>query len=113
MRRRMPMLGRIMLVLGMIAPILGTTHAHAAQLTAQGCQVMAIWGRDLVWARDMGADKEKVRAWVAANAKTEPVLEPLASYFDHIWATTGTGVEMMQALYADCAERRGNYGSPT
>lgn len=72
-----------------------------------------MWGRDLMWARDMGADKDKVRAWIVQSGKESPVFVVLLSFFDDIWASQAEGVQVMQALYRDCAARRGNYGEAT
>jgi len=87
--------------------------AHAVQLDVQGCQVMAIWGRDIIWARDMGADREKVRAWVDEQRRESPFFEVLLPLFGQIWETKAGGVEVMQYLFRDCMARRGQYGSDT
>jgi hypothetical protein len=93
--------------------LLQALPARAVQLDQEGCQTMAIWGRDLVWARDMGADRAKVRAYVDKQRKESPFFVVLLPLFDQIWDTKASGEEVMISLFRDCVARRGGYGTDT
>ena len=55
----------VILLVIVLALAWASIASAAVQLDGQGCMEYAIWSRDLVWARDVGADREKVRASLA------------------------------------------------
>lgn len=95
-----------------VALSLFATNAEALKLDQDGCLVYAIWARDVVWARDVGADKDRVRASLEEMGEREknPVFALLLRFFDPLWGT-GMPKEMIaQSVYTECAGRRGEYG---
>ena len=90
-----------------------STPARAAiQLDQRGCLELAIWSRDVIWARDMGADKDKVRASVEEMGRDEPsgVFVIVLRQFDALWGTEVPRRAVAQMQYDECARLRGQYG---
>ena len=87
--------------------------AAAVQLDAHACQVMAIWARDIIWAREMGADRDKVRAFIESQRIESPIFIVLGPMFKDLWATDAEKTAVMQMIYQDCVRRRGQYGTDT
>ena len=88
----------------------GTAEA-AITLTQRGCQSYASWSGNLVWARDLGADKAKARAeLVALDQKTPSSIYALMLMnLETLWATTANWEAVTLALLQDCINRRGTY----
>ena len=114
---------RKLLIIICAALLWASTPAAAVLLDQQGCLEYAVWSRDLVWARDVGADREKVRESLIemrreanahvgrdASAAGAPVFTLLLRDFDAIWVVQATRHVVAQAVYRDCATRRGQYG---
>lgn len=99
-------------ILGLIVLILGAP-AYAVQLDRDGCLEFAIWGRDLIWARDVGADRAKVKAYLDENKEATPLFKALLPLFDQIWETKIDKTVLMKGLYEACIARRGNFGTET
>jgi hypothetical protein len=103
----------------LILPILGIfllipgTPARAVKLDTEDCRTMAIWGHDIVWARDVGADRKKVLAFLESQRAERPYFVVLVKIFDPLWETKASGEEIMTAIFRDCISRRGVYGSDT
>jgi hypothetical protein len=106
--RENPLGGVFVFALIVILVLALATIARAAQLTPQGCMVYAAWSADIVWAREVGADKEKVRASVKAEAEEAAPL--LLRQFDVLWATGMPRGAVAQAVFNECNARRGQYG---
>lgn len=87
--------------------------ASPVQLTQQDCVEMAVWSRDLVWARDMGADKEKVRRYLKDSQVETPFFTVILKTYDELWASKSDKVVVMQKTYQECFAKRGNYGLDT
>lgn len=64
MRKSLGMGTQILIAL-LVAALLAPPAAANIELSQQGCIAYGVWSRDLVWARDVGADLEKVRASLA------------------------------------------------
>lgn len=94
------------LVAGLIVLAFGMP-ARAVQLGADECQVMAIW------ARDMGADREKVKGHIQQQKAETPFFEVLERIFKELWETQADRTDVMKAVYMDCVRRRGQYGTDT
>lgn len=84
--------------------------AKAVQLSREECGLMSIWTGDLIWARDMGASKEKVQKFVDDTAKEAPFFVIIQRNFETIWEAKITRLEMIQQTYGECYVKRGNYG---
>lgn len=87
------------------------TKAHAVQLDGQGCLALAVWSHDIALMRDLGADKEKLRAYFLKNKDEHPLYLILLRKFDELWATTLELEQIAPPVYQDCIRRRGQYGS--
>lgn len=92
---------------------------HAAEanirLSQRACQTYASWSGNLVWARDIGADKERARSeLVDLDQKT-----PLTIYalmlrnLETLWATTADWESVTLVILQDCINRRGMYEAAT
>ena len=90
-------------------------RASAQQLDQDVCMNLAIWSRDIIWARDVGADKELVRGSLVEMNKTDPhpVMDLLLRQFEHLWNTRVPRTVVMQMQYQECALLRGDYGRGT
>ena len=97
------------LLFGLPAP------AAAIQLTSQGCDALAGWSFDVVWARQVGADKEKVRASLVelADRDRRGIMRLLLRDFEMLWATNAAPEIVLQIVQLDCHQRRGKYGEGT
>jgi hypothetical protein len=80
-------------------------------LTQRGCQTYASWSGNLVWARDLGADKEKARAeLVMLDAKTPANIYALMlRNLESLWTTTANWESVTLVILQDCIQRRGQY----
>lgn len=109
------------LVMLALLALLALPAQAAIQLDGQGCMEYGIWSRDLVWARDMGADREKVRASLAemraesgaAGIAAGVVFDLLLRDLDRLWSTHASRHAVMQTVVRDCVARRGFYGDET
>jgi hypothetical protein len=88
-------------------------HTAEAQivLSQRGCQTYASWSGNLVWARDIGADKEKARAeLVGLDAKTPSNIYALMlRNLESLWTTTANWESVTLVILQDCINRRGMY----
>lgn len=85
--------------------------ANAVQLDAEGCANYAIWSRDVVLMRDVGADKEKIRAMLEKGKDDVPFFALVIVNLDQLWASTASYGEIATYVYRDCITRRGNFGT--
>ena len=84
-------------------------------LTQRGCQTYASWSGNLVWARDLGADKEKARAELVALDRKTPanIYALMLRNLDVLWTTTADWESVTLVILQDCINRRGAYESGT
>ena len=84
-------------------------------LTQRGCQTYASWSGNLVWARDLGADKEKARSeLVTLDAKTPSNIYALMlRNLESLWTTTANWESVTLVILQDCINRRGQYEAGT
>ena len=83
---------------------------QAITLTNNGCMSLAAWTSDVVLMRDVGADKEKVRAKLKELQKEKPFLKIIIKWFDDLWNSDMTYDDIMKMVYYDCANRGGVFG---
>ena len=92
-------------------------HTAEAQivLSQRGCQTYASWSGNLVWARDIGADKEKARAeLVGLDAKTPSNIYALMlRNLESLWTTSANWESVTLVILQDCINRRGMYEAGT
>jgi hypothetical protein len=84
-------------------------------LNQRGCESYASWSGSFVWARDLGADKDKARDELMAMDKKEPasIYALMLRDFESLWSTTATWEVVTILTFQDCVSRRGRYGSQT
>jgi hypothetical protein len=95
-----------------LSAVLAPASAEAQiTLTQRGCQTYASWSGNLVWARDLGADKEKARAeLVMLDAKTPANIYALMlRNLESLWTTTANWESVTLVILQDCINRRGQY----
>lgn len=103
-------------ILGVVLVALAIRPAYPqVTLTAAQCENYAVWSRDIIWARDMGAQRELVRTWLRERAKVEP--SPswglLLADLDALWGTKADAVIVATLVLRDCRARAGIYGRST
>jgi len=103
-------------VLGIAAAVLSAVfHPRAAEanivLTQRGCQTYASWSGNLVWARDLGASKDKAQAELIALDQKTPgsIYALLLRNFEVLWTTEANWELVTSAILQDCVKRRGVY----
>lgn len=86
--------------------------ASEVVLSPRGCQNYASWSGNLVWARDLGASKDKAREELVVMDKKEPssIYALMLRDFDSLWATNANWEAVTLLVYQDCLKRRGRYG---
>ena len=84
-------------------------------LSQRGCQAYATWSGNLVWARGLGADREKAHAeLVDLDQKTPSSIYALVlRNFETLWTTTADWDSVMRVVLQDCVNRRGIYEAAT
>ena len=89
-------------------------QADALQLTSDECINYAIWTRDLIWAREMGINKEKVRVYLASEQHQYKFFRLLVKHLDALWAMPYEfRAEIAEQVYLDCTLRKGKYPDVT
>jgi hypothetical protein len=80
-------------------------------LSQRGCQTYASWSGNLVWARDLGADKEKARAELVALDQKSPasIFALMLRNLDVLWTTKADWESVTLVILQDCIKRRGAY----
>ena len=93
------------------ALMLASLLAVAVNLDQQGCLEYAVWSWDLVWAREIGADRELTRASLAEmRAESDSaVFVLLLRDLDVLFDTRASRNDVMQAVARECIARRGKY----
>lgn len=84
-------------------------------LTPRGCQNYASWSGNLVWARDLGASKDKAREELEVMDKKEPssIYALMLRDLESLWSTSANWEAVTLVTYQDCINRRGKYGEHT
>jgi len=102
-------------VFGVLATLTPRTADANVVLSQRGCQSYASWSGNLVWARDLGADKEKARAELVALDKKTPssIYELMLRNLDSLWTTTADWETVTLVILQDCISRRGMYAGAT
>jgi hypothetical protein len=76
------------------------------------CQELAVWASDTIWAKHVGADKERVRAFYAEQRS--PVFTLLLRDFEKIWGLDMKfRIPLFRAVLEVCAANRGIYPDET
>ena len=102
----------VRLVLCCVVLLVACRSAYAVSLTEPGCRSYAAWAADTVWAKHVGADKDKVKSYYAG--REEPHFKILLRRFDDLWQLPiELRKDVYQTLYMECLQRRGNYGDET
>lgn len=107
----------LIIAVALLALTLTAAPAAAARLDQDGCLAYSVWSRDLIWARDVGADRDKVResleAMRAQLRDTQPgavaLMDLLLRDLDGLWRTTVARDLVLQFVLRDCLGRRGVY----
>jgi len=105
---------RLVILLALLAAVLVAVArpAHAVQLTGDQCKELAIWASDTVWAKHVGADKERVRAYYAEQRS--PVFTLLLRDFEKIWGLDlKYRIPLYNAVLEACTFRMGTYPDET
>jgi hypothetical protein len=89
--------------------------ASEVVLSPRGCQTYASWSGNLVWARDLGASKDKAREELIVMDKKEPssIYALMLRDLESLWATNADWEAVTLLVYQDCLKRRGRYGEST
>ena len=84
-------------------------------LSQRGCQSYASWSGNIVWARDLGADKDKTKAeLVQLDQKTPASIYALMlRNLESLWTTTANWEQVTLVILQDCINRRGQYEDAT
>lgn len=87
--------------------------AATIALSPRACEAYATWSGNLVWARHLGADKEKARQELIASDKKMPstIFALLLSRLDELWITTANWEQVILLVLQDCIFRQGVYDS--
>lgn len=105
-----------LLAIAFVAAGLFPRDAEAAiTLTQRGCQTYASWSGNIVWARDLGADKEKTRAELLGLDQKTPanIYTLMLRNLETLWTTTANWETVTLVILQDCINRRGMYEEAT
>lgn len=80
-------------------------------LTQRGCQTYASWSGNIVWARDLGADKDKTRSELIGLDQKTPsnIYALMLRNLETLWTTTANWEQVTLVLLQDCINRRGTF----
>jgi hypothetical protein len=113
---RLPSLLTTFLAAAMLAVTLAPHNAEAAiTLTQRDCQTYASWSGNIVWARDLGASKDKTRAELLGLDQKRPanIFALMLRNLDTLWTTTANWETVTLVILQDCINRRGQYEDAT
>lgn len=98
-----------------LAAFLPRTAQANITLSQRGCQSYANWSGNLVWARELGADKEKARVELTVLDRKTPanIYELMLRNLESLWVTTANWEQVTLVVLQDCINRRGMYESAT
>ncbi len=102
-------------VLVVAAGFLPTDARANITLTQRGCQTYASWSGNIVWARDLGADKEKTRLELVGLDQKTPanIYALMLRNLDTLWTTNASWETVTLVILQDCINRRGQYEEAT
>lgn len=85
------------------------------RLSQRACQTYASWSGNLVWARDIGADKERARVELLGLDQKTPltIFALMLRNLDTLWLTTADWESVTVVILQDCINRRGMYETAT
>ena len=98
-----------------LAAFLPRTAQANITLSQRACQSYASWSGNLVWARELGADKERARVELTALDRKTPasIYELMLRNLESLWVTTANWEQVTLVVLQDCINRRGMYESAT
>ena len=105
-----------LLAAALFATALAPRSAEAAiTLTQRGCQTYASWSGNIVWARDLGASKDKTREELLGLDQKRPanIFALMLRNLDTLWTTTANWETVTLVILQDCINRRGQYEEAT
>jgi hypothetical protein len=102
-------------VIGLSVALFSPATQANINLTQRGCQSYASWSGNIVWARDLGADKEKTRTeLVGLDQKTPASIYALMlRNLESLWTTNANWEQVTLLILQDCINRRGQYEEST
>ena len=96
--------------IAVLSTALGSSAAQASiNLTQRGCQSYASWSGNIVWARDLGADKEKTRVELTGLDQKTPasIYALMLRNLESLWTTNANWEQVTLLILQDCINRRG------
>ena len=102
--------------LAVVAAAFVPCEANASiTLSQRGCQTYASWSGNIVWARDLGADKEKTRLELVGLDQKTPsnIYALMLRNLDTLWTTNANWETVTLVILQDCINRRGQYEEAT
>lgn len=108
-------IGLAMMTAGTLGLLLAPPGARGApiQLDQPGCVAYGTWSADIIWARDVGADREKVRASLAEMRDEGGAMADLFALLlrdlDALWATAAAREAVLMLTVRECYARGGRY----
>jgi hypothetical protein len=99
------------LSLALIPALVFSLDADAVKLSPRGCESYAMWSGNLVWASDLGAEKEKAREELVRLDQKTPssIFALMLRHLDALWTTTASWEEVTMLVLQDCIVRGGIY----
>lgn len=84
---------------------------NTINLTPAACRSYAAWSGNLVWASDLGADKDKAKADLVARDQKSPssIFALMLVNLDALWGTSADWEQVTAVILQDCIKRRGIY----
>jgi hypothetical protein len=110
--RKVPATLSVLAISGMVVPQLAQADILLSQ---RGCMTYATWSGNLVWARDLGADKEKARAELIVLDQKMPasIYSLMLRDLDSLWTADANWEQVTILVLQDCINRMGRYESAT
>lgn len=101
----------ITIIVLFVLMIVWNWNVGAAQLSERSCANLAVISSEVVWAREVGADKELVRLSITdmSNDVQSAVVTIVLKTFENLWATSTNWRDVAQIVMQDCYMRRGFY----
>ena len=102
--------------IAVLSTALVSSAAQASiNLTQRGCQSYASWSGNIVWARDLGADKEKTRVELTGLDQKTPasIYALMLRNLESLWTTNANWEQVTLLILQDCINRRGQYEDAT
>lgn len=101
-------------VLTVVAALMASLSAGAVTLDRNECIAYGVWSADIMWARDVGADRERVRKSLIemrdSGGAMAGVFTLLLRNLDALWNARMKRDAVMVLIVRDCMARGGRYG---